>query len=252
MGAAKRIVKEWLGLIGSTAAVFLAFSTFAYAGFHVPSESMLPTLKAGDQFYAAKWAYGYSRFSTPFRPLPVDAFRTHTGRFPDTLPERGDVAVFRLPGREEDYVKRVIGLPGDRIQVTGGVLHINGEPVGREALRRYSYAQQGGGTVSVTEYRETLPGGRAHLILEQTDHGPADDTPEYLVPAGHVFMLGDNRDNSLDSRFLQEVGYIPTERLLGRIGTVAFAWATCTESPGLACPGGGWADRLLRPVDPRP
>lgn len=245
----KAFIKEWLGVAAGAAAIWFTMNTFAFAGFHVPSESMLPTLKVGDQFYANKFAYGYSRYSTPFWPLPVGKFDTPTGRLPDAMPERGDIVVFRLPGAEVDYVKRVIGLPGDRIQVQDGRLFINGAPVERTETARYAYRQYTGEVVQATEYRETLPGGRQHLILEQSDSGFADNTPEYTVPAGHLFMMGDNRDNSQDSRFLREVGYIPVERVLGRVGSVAFAWYGCREEPGLTCVGGGWADRLARSVD---
>lgn len=240
----RALIKEWAGLIGFVAGFYFVINTLFYAGFHVPSESMLPTLKVGDQFYAAKWAYGYSRYSTSFVPLPFGE-----GRFPDVMPERGDIVVFRLPRTEEDYVKRVVGMPGDRIQWRSGRLYINGEMVPREKQRDYSYRDNGGSVVTVTEYMETLPGGRQHLILEQRDDAFSDDTPEYRVPEGHLFMIGDNRDNSQDSRYLGQVGYIPVERVLGRVGTVAFARTNCTEEAGLVCPGGGWFDRLFRSVD---
>ena len=240
----RALIREWAGLIGFVAIFYLVTNTLIFAGFHVPSESMLPTLKVGDQFYAAKYAYGYSRFSTSFVPLPFGE-----GRFPDVMPERGDIVVFRVPRTEEDYVKRVIGLPGDRIQVSGGRLYINDQMVPREKLRDYSYRDHGGSIVSVTEYQETLPNGRQHLIIEQRDDGGADNTPVYVVPEGHLFMMGDNRDNSQDSRYLNQVGYIPVERLLGRVSMVAFARQGCEAGEGLVCPGGGWMDRLFRWVD---
>lgn len=240
----RALIREWAGLIGFVAIFYLVTNTLIFAGFHVPSESMLPTLKVGDQFYAAKYAYGYSRFSTSFVPLPFGE-----GRFPDLMPERGDIVVFRVPRTEEDYVKRVIGLPGDRIQVRGGRLFINGEMVPREKRRDYAYREHGGAVVTVTEYEETLPNGRRHLIIEQRDNSGADETQEYVVPADHLFMMGDNRDNSQDSRFLSQVGYIPVERVLGRVSMVAFARQGCKEEQGLVCPGGDWFDRLFRRVD---
>jgi len=240
--ALRAVVKEWAGLIGFVAGFYLVINTLLFAGFHVPSESMLPTLKVGDQFYAAKYAYGYSRFSTSFVPLPVGG----SARFPDIMPERGDIVVFRLPSTEEDYVKRLIGLPGDTVQVREGLLYINGQVVPREKTRDYAYRDNGGMVVQVTEYTETLPNGRQHLIIEQRDDGFADNTPEYKVPEGHLFMMGDNRDNSQDSRYLRQVGYIPVERVLGRVSMVAFARKSCTAEDGLICPGGGWSDRLFR------
>ncbi|HYC05733.1 MAG TPA: signal peptidase I [Azospirillaceae bacterium] len=237
----RQLLREWGPTLALATVFVLGVRTFAYAGYHVPSESMLPTLRVGDQFYAAKFAYGYSRFSGPV-VLPFAEGK----RFPEALPDRGDVVVVRLQGREEDLVKRVIGLPGDRVQVIAGVVHVNGEPARRRELARFGYREQEGGVAFVTEYAETLPGGQAeHRILERTDRGPADDTPEYAVPEGHVFLMGDNRDNSLDSRFLEQIGYIPVERVLGRADLIGFAWTGCTATDGLECPAGGWADRLF-------
>ncbi|MFV3128739.1 signal peptidase I [Niveispirillum sp. KHB5.9] len=237
-------LREWAGTIGIFGGVYLLVNTFLYQGFYVPSESMLPTLTVGDQFYAAKYAYGYSRFSTPFVPLPIGS-----GRIPAGLPQRGDIVVFRKAGEESDLVKRIVGLPGDRLRWTDGRLFINGVLVEREKVRDITYRAQSGTIVQAVEYRETLPGGRQHLILEQTDSGMADNTPEYVVPEGHLFMAGDNRDNSGDSRFLNDVGYVPLERVLGRVGTVAFTRNGCSAEEGLACPGGGWFDRLFRSVE---
>lgn len=234
-------LREWAGLIGFVAAVYMLVGTFLYQGFHVPSESMLPTLNVGDQFYAAKYAYGYSRFSTPFFALPFGS-----GRIPDRAPERGDIVVLRKPREEVDLVKRVIGVAGDHIQWREGRVYINDALVERERVRDYTYRAQSGRLTPVTEYLETLPAGRQHLILEETDSGLADNTPEYVVPPGHVFLAGDNRDNSGDSRFLDDVGYIPLERVLGRVSMVAFARKSCAEEEGLVCPGGSWSDRLFR------
>ncbi len=236
-------VREWAGSIASFAGAVLAVNTLLYQGFYVPSESMLPTLTVGDQFYAAKYPYGYSRFSTPFVPLPFGS-----GRVLGDVPARGDIVVFRKAGEENDLVKRVVGLPGDRLQWVEGRLYINGALVAREKLRDITYRAHSGAVVTATEYQETLPGGRRHLILENSDAGMADNTPEYVVPDGHLFMAGDNRDNSGDSRFLNDVGYVPLERVLGRVSTVAFTRSGCAAEEGLTCPGGGWWDRFFRSV----
>ncbi|MDZ7713273.1 MAG: signal peptidase I [Rhodovibrio sp.] len=193
--------------------IALVIRTFAYEPFSIPSGSMIPTLLVGDYLFVSKYAYGYSRFSLPLG-LPL-----FDGRIMADMPERGDVAVFKLPAdNSTDYIKRVIGLPGDRIQVVDGILHINGEAVEREKVRETRVGQ-----AAVTVYRETLPNGESHLIRERGDDNFFDDTPVYEVPEGHYFMMGDNRDSSQDSRALQRVGYIPFENLVGRAEVVFFS-----------------------------
>jgi signal peptidase I len=193
--------------------IALVIRTFAYEPFSIPSGSMIPTLLVGDYLFVSKYAYGYSRFSLPLG-LPL-----FDGRIMADAPERGDVAVFKLPSdNSTDYIKRVIGLPGDRIQVIDGLLHINGEPVEREKVRETRVGQG-----AVTIYRETLPNGESHLIRERGDDNFFDDTPVYEVPEGHYFMMGDNRDSSQDSRALQRVGYIPFDNLVGRAEVVFFS-----------------------------
>jgi signal peptidase I len=174
---------------------------------------MVPSLLVGDYLFVSKYAYGYSRFSLPFGPPLFD------GRVMSSKPERGDVAVFKLPSdNSTDYIKRVIGLPGDRIQVRQGILHINGQAVQREKLREVRV-----GDAEVTIYRETLPNGVSHLIRERSDSYPYDNTPVYVVPRGHYFMMGDNRDSSQDSRALNQVGYVPFDNLVGRAEIVFFS-----------------------------
>ena len=201
-------------------AVFIALGirTFAYEPFNIPSGSMIPTLQVGDYLFVSKFSYGYTHFSFPFSP---DFFE---GRVFGSLPERGDVAVFRKPNQDDiDYIKRIVGLPGDRIQVIGGVLHINGSPVKREKVADRIYERHSGGRVSVTEYLETLPNGRQHLIYEENDSEFLDNTPEFVVPEDHIFAMGDNRDNSQDSRVLHEVGFVPLENLIGRAQIIFFS-----------------------------
>jgi signal peptidase I len=212
----------------------IVLRTFIVAPFVIPSGSMLPRLMIGDFLFVAKWPYGYSRYSLPFGIAPFQ------GRILASEPERGDVVVFRFPGNEdEDYVKRLIGLPGDRIQVRGGTVWLNGKAVPRIRVADYlmaaspnspcRYIDPAAGHVVTSDlgkrycayrrYRETLPGGRSYSVLDQVDDGPADNTGLFVVPPGHYFMMGDNRDDSEDSRFSQldgGVGYLADDRLIGR------------------------------------
>ena len=218
-----------------------ALRSFVAAPFNIPSGSMLPTLRIGDYMLVAKWPYGYSRFSFPWD------FPSFDGRILGRLPARGDVVVFRPPGAEGDFVKRVIGLPGDTIQVQDGMLILNGANIPRESRGNFAMpisanspcrvvppAQQmigrdenGDAACLYPAYRETLPGGRSYIVLDQVDNPIADDFGPIRVPEGHVFMMGDNRDDSLDSRFsptVGGVGLVPVENLVGR-AMITF-WST--------------------------
>ena len=214
--------KEELGEFFRTAlvAVILALliRTFLFEPFNIPSGSMKPTLLVGDYLFVSKPAYGYSRYSFPFGLAPIQ------GRVWDEMPQRGDVVVFKLPtNKSVDYIKRLIGLPGDTIQVRGGRLYINGTVVQRDALGIKSVQNDDGRDIMTTEYTETLPGGSVHSIYEENDSGPLDDTPLYTVPEGHFFMMGDNRDNSQDSRVQQVVGFVPFENMVGRADFIFFS-----------------------------
>jgi signal peptidase I len=190
--------------------IALIFRTFLYQPFSIPTASMQSTLMIGDYFIASKFTWGFGKYSFPL-PLPFN------GRFFSlSEPQRGDVAVFRNEITNEDYIKRVIGLPGDRIQMRDGRLFINGEIVQREEVGRATDTDSDFDTVPVIIYKETLPNGVAHTIQEIADNGPLDNTAEYLVPAGHYFMMGDNRDRSQDSRVLSAVGYVPAGNLIGK------------------------------------
>ncbi len=180
------------------AVIAIVIRTFAYEPFNIPSGSMIPTLLVGDYLFVSKTAYGYSKFSFPGGVVPVE------GRIWEGAPQRGDVGVFRPPGEPEtDFIKRVIGLPGDHIQVRNGILNINGEPVQRQRVEDYVDPDDPLAR-PVPQYTETLPGGVTHPIVEaEGDLGELDNTPIYVVPEGHYFMMGDNRDRSNDSRMWQ-------------------------------------------------
>ncbi|MCP1336107.1 signal peptidase I [Futiania mangrovi] len=197
--------------------IAMLIRVFLFQPFNIPSGSMLPTLLVGDYVFVSKYAYGYSRFSLPWGPELFD------GRIFESAPERGDVAVFRLPtDTSKDYIKRIVGLPGDRLQVIGGVLHINGKAVMREPAGSFADKGRFGEQRQIAMFRETLPDGRSYLTLDE-GLSPADNTPVYEVPEGHYFAMGDNRDNSQDSRFLSAVGFIPAENLVGRAEIIFFS-----------------------------
>src|SRR6266436_8275148 len=205
-GAVMAALRFWLPVI----AIVLFVRTVAYEPFNIPSGSMVPTLLVGDYLFVSKFSYGYSRYSLPFG-LPV-----FSGRIFFHPPERGDVIVFKLPtDNSTDYIKRVIGLPGDHIQMKGGNLYINDQLVPRKRTQDYLYQEGNGTVIPLAQYIETLPNGRQHLIIKMGDNGPLDNTPVYDVPPGDYFMMGDNRDNSQDSRVLSAVGYVPAENLVG-------------------------------------
>lgn len=211
--------KKTGGLLDTLKTVFWAVlialfvRTFAFEPFNIPSGSMIPTLLVGDYLFVSKFSYGYSKHSMPFS-LPIIP-----GRVFESEPERGDVVVFKLPSdTTQDYIKRVIGLPGDTVQVKEGRLYINNKLIERERIEDYILTDGGGRSAAVPQYIETLPNGRVHRILEMFgDQGPSDNTEAFTVPEGHYFMMGDNRDNSADSRaFASRFRFVPIENLVGR------------------------------------
>ena len=212
-------VKDTVRVVIHALILALLVRVFLFQPFNIPSGSMIPTLLVGDYLFVSKYSYGYSRYSFPFGP------NLFSGRIWSKEPERGDVVVFKLPrDNDTDYIKRVIGLPGDEIQMIHGVLHINGQPVKRERIEDYETQDAWGRGVKVPQYRETLPNGVAHAIIEREgDRGFWDNTEVYTIPPGHFFMMGDNRDNSTDSRDLASVGYVPFENFVGRAEIIFFS-----------------------------
>ncbi len=193
---------------------------------------MMPTLLEGDYLFVSKYVYGYTHYSLPFSP------RLFSGRVFGSAPARGDVVVFRLPKNDSvDYIKRVIGLPGDRIQIREGQLLVNDIAVVRERLTDFSGDDACGldSGRKVKRWRETLPNGVSYETLDCVDNGFYDNTNVYTVPAGQFFMLGDNRDNSIDSRVLSQMGYIPLENIVGRAGLIFFSRASGSDpaAPGV-------------------
>jgi signal peptidase I len=192
---------------------------FAFEPFNIPSSSMVPTLLIGDYLFVSKYSYGYSSRSALFGLLPVE------GRLFFERPERGDVAVFKWPkDGKTDYIKRVVGLPGDTVQVRNGLLYINGVAVERRKLAAPMAEAYVTPPPSATDYVETFPNGRNHIIREEGDNFSLDDTPVFKVPPRHYFMMGDNRDNSQDSRAPGGgVGFVPEDYLVGRAKVIFFS-----------------------------
>ena len=197
----------------------LVIRSLAFEPFNIPSGSMIPNLLVGDYLFVSKYSYGYSKHSLPFSPPIL------SGRLMSKTPKRGDVAVFKLPrDNDTDYIKRVIGLPGDKVQMVQGRVKINGTILRRQRIENFIDIRLG---KSWPQYVEKLPNGREHRIIEQFgDFSPLDNTDTYTVPKGHYFMMGDNRDNSADSRVQRgadRVGFVPLENFVGRAEVLFFS-----------------------------
>jgi signal peptidase I len=217
---AKNETVETLKAVAVAVAIFLAFRILAFQPFTIPSSSMEPTLQIGDYVIVSKYPYGWSRHSIPFSP-PL-----FSGRILQREPQRGDVIVFKHPTDGIDMIKRLVGLPGDRVQFRKGVLYINGQAVPRERLSpepvRTEY-----GTLEFDRYVERLDSGKSYVTYDRPDRDPeVNNTPVFVVPEGHYFFVGDNREDSRDSRFPRGygVGYVPAENLVGRAEWVLLSW----------------------------
>ncbi|MDX9690402.1 MAG: signal peptidase I [Alphaproteobacteria bacterium] len=199
------------------ALIAMSIRAFAFEPFNIPSGSMIPNLLVGDYLFVSKYSYGYSSLSSLFGLLPME------GRAFFTEPKRGDVIVFKLPrDTHTDYIKRLVGLPGDTIQVRDGLLYINGVAVTRSRLEgnvASEYEKPSGFDV---DYIETFPEGGQHIVREEGDNRALDNTQVFRVPLGHYFAMGDNRDNSQDSR-TPNVSFIPADNLVGRAEVIFFS-----------------------------
>ena len=213
-------IAETVRVVINALIIALVIRTLLFQPFNIPSESMKATLLVGDYLFVSKYSYGYTHYSLPFSP------RLFSGRIFGSALKRGDVVVFRLPRDDSvDYIKRVVGLPGDKIQMIDGVLNINGTPVKRERVEDY-VSDEDGVAQRVKQYRETLPNGVSYVTMDLTDNGFLDNTQVYTVPPDHYFMMGDNRDNSTDSRVLSQVGYVPFENLVGTKVTICLLYTS--------------------------
>ncbi len=276
-GLKKKLLHEFRET-AMTIAIFvpfwLVFSTFVYELRSIPSESMVPALQVGDRVAVAKFAYGYNRNSIPFGlgllVIGDDPKNPDENLFA-SQPKRGDVIVFQHPHSDRVMIKRLVGLPGDAIEVKGGRLYLNDNVLPRERVRTTTYIPDDNSRlVTATEYRETIPTGegdrtKSYLIHEFSDSDSLDETPRFIVPPGHVFMMGDNRDNSEDSRAPSghrrmamqfpeawpyrpaslpadtrddAIGFVPMDYLIGRAETVLFTLHGCKQAPGAECPEG--------------
>lgn len=220
--------------------IALVVRIFFYQPFNIPSGSMKETLLIGDYLFVSKLSYGYSRYSFPYSP------KLFEGRLFEDKPKRGDVAVFKLPrDNETDYIKRVIGLPGDTIEMRDGVLVINGKAVPKKRNGVFKTTSYTGRQITIPSFEETLPNGVTYTVLDADTNGVFDNTRPVKVPEGYYFMMGDNRDNSTDSRATHDVGLVPLENFIGRAEIIFFSAAV--DEPGAL----SWTSPWTWPTDLR-
>lgn len=217
--AGKNDLSETIKTVIIAVVLAVLFRSLIFEPFHIPSGSMKSNLLIGDYLFVSKFSYGYSHYSFPFGLIPIE------GRILSTPPKRGDVVVFRPPGSPDtDYIKRLIGLPGDRIQVKDSVLYINDKPLPKEYVDSWTDTDKVPPLV-LKRFRETMPEGKSYLTLNEEYPSAVENTGVYTVPEKHYFMMGDNRDNSRDSRYLDgPVGFVPEENLIGRAELILFSW----------------------------
>ena len=241
----KATLKSELRFYGIFFLCFLIFTTVGWGHYRIPSESMQPTLEVGDRLYVSKFAYGYSRHDLPFGSKMTFL---GDGVINPSFPDRGDVVVFRHPKSGLVMIKRAAGLPGDEIQYRQGRLFINGQMIDRTEVDKFKYREhkvksgsEVGDVVEVTVYEEQWPGEeKPHKIFERSDYDRWDTGVPFIVPDGSVFFVGDNRDNSTDSRADGGPGFVPLNRVIGRAEMMVVSFKRCKEEEGLRCPGSRW------------
>lgn len=207
-------ILETLSTVIWALGIAIVLRTFLFQPFHIPSGSMLPGLMKGDYIITTKYSLGYGKYAAA--PLP---FPRKKGRLLERQPERGDVIVFRPEGDDKNFIKRLVGLPGDQMQVKKGRLFINGVAANTEMVGEETYSNQFGNDAIAEAWRETFENGEGHIVFDTQKNNPLDNTSVFTVPSNHYFMMGDNRDNSFDSRvpvIKGGAGFIPTENLMGK------------------------------------